>query len=173
MRRAIAVAASVILVTAVTGALQTAEAQAPADLTGGWIVTSWTAPDGTVNSTPQRGLFNFTQSGTYSVMYVPGTEARPRYDGENPTDAETLAAYGSFVANSGRYTVEGDTITYDAYVAKDPNYMADWDVETRANATRVTFSIKDEILTLKWLEGSRSAGQMATLRRPGQAPGAP
>lgn len=169
MRSAMAVAV-IALLTAFTGAVQPAAGQGSAELAGGWIVTSWTSADGTVDSSPQRGLFVFTQTGQYSIMYVVGTEARPRYEGEGMTDAEMLAAYRSIVANSGRYTVEGDTITYDAYVAKDPNYMADFNVQTRANATRMTFSITDGILTLKWLEGARSAGGAATLRRPGTAP---
>jgi len=165
MRTTSAVTASLILVTVLSGGWHAAEAQAPPELAGGWIVTSWTAPDGTVNSSPQRGLFVFTATGQYSMMYVPGDEPRPRYPGEDPTDAEMLAAYQSLVANSGRYTVDGNKLTYEAYVAKDPNYMADWDMETRANATNVTFSIANGILTLKWIDG-RNAGQTATLRRP-------
>jgi len=170
MRSAQAVAVVALLIAS-TGALQPAAGQGSAELAGGWIVTRWTSADGAVNSSPQRGLFVFTQSGNYSIMYVPGTEPRPRYSGETMTDAETLAAYGSLVANSGRYTVEGDTITYEAFVAKDPNYMADFNVQTRANATRMTFRIDNGILTLKWLSG-RSVGQSATLRRPGTGPGA-
>jgi len=165
MQNTSTVTAGLILLTALSGVANPAAAQAPPELAGGWIVTSWTAPDGTVNSSPQRGLFVFTATGQYSMMYVLGDEPRPRYPGEDPTDAEMLAAYQSLVANSGRYTVDGNKLTYEAYVAKDPNYMADWNMETRGNATNVTFSIADDILTLKWLDG-RNEGQTATLRRP-------
>ncbi len=166
MRRALAVTTTVLLLTAFAGVPRTVEAQGSADLAGGWLVTSWTAADGTVNAQPQRGLFVFAATGQYSMMYVLGTEPRPRYSGETLTDAEMLAAYRSLVANSGRYTVEGDVITYEAYVAKDPNYMADWNTETRANANRMRFGIKDGILTLEWLDGFNE-GMKATLRRPG------
>ena len=155
----------------VTGGLKPAQAQGSQELAGGWIVTSWTAPDGTANSSPQRGLFLFTATGQYSMMYVPGDEPRSRYEGETQTDAETLAAYGSFIANTGRYTVEGNTIIYEAYVAKDPNYMADWNAQEAGNAVTMTYSLEDGTLTLTWGEGSRSAGMTATLRRPGQPQG--
>ena len=171
MRSAFFSVTCLFLATALSGAWQPVEAQGSQELAGGWLVTSWTAPDGTVNSSPQRGLFLFTATGQYSMMYVPGDEPRPRYEGETQTDAETLAAYGSIIANSGRYTVEANTIVYDAYVAKDPNYMADWNVQERTNATTLTYSIEDGTLTLTWGEGSRNAGAKATLRRPGEPQG--
>ena len=167
MRSVPVVALSFLLLTALTGAWNNAEAQGSSELAGGWIVTSWTAPDGTVNSEPQRGLFLFTETGQYSMMYALGDEPRPRYEGETQTDAETLTAYGSFVANSGRYTVDGNQFMYEAYVAKDPNYMGDWNAEEAGNAVNVTFSINEGILTLEWTDG-RSAGQKAAFRRPSQ-----
>jgi hypothetical protein len=145
-------------------AASAAEAQAPQDLAGAWIVTSWTSPDGDVDSEPQRGLFTFTASGAYSMMYVLGTEPRAQYSGEGQTDEETLAAYASFVANSGRYAVEGNRITFEAYMAKDPNYMAGFGTE-EGNGVTVEFGIEDEILTLSWVDGF-SQGASATFRRP-------
>jgi hypothetical protein len=62
-------------------------------------------------------------------MYVPGDEPRDVPEGETFTDAETLTAYGSIIANSGRYTVDGNQLMYEAYVAKNPAYMADWNAE--------------------------------------------
>jgi len=161
---------SLLLATALSGVWHTAEAQGSAELAGGWIVTSWTAPDGTVDEQPQRGLFVFSATGQYSIMYVLGDEARPRYEGETQTDAETLAAYASFVANSGRYTVDGNNLMTEAYLAKDPNYMADWNADEPGNAFNVTFSITDGILTLEFLDGFNE-GRKATLRRPGQPAG--
>ena len=167
MRSAPTVTASLILLTALSGVWQAAEAQGSSELEGGWIVTSWTTAEGEVNAQPQRGLFVFAPSGQYSIMYVLGAEARPRYSGETQTDAEILSAYGSLVANAGRYTVDGNRLTYEAFVAKDPNYMADWNVDEPGNLVNVTFSIADGILTLEWIDGF-SAGTKATLRRPGQ-----
>ena len=170
MRRAPVVTFGLLALTALSGAWHTAEAQGSSELAGGWIVTSWTSADGTVNEQPQRGLFLFTATGQYTMMYVPGDEPRPRYEGEGQTDEEIMAAYGSCVANTGRYTVDGNQLVYEAYVAKDPNYMADWNADEGTNGTTVTFGISDGILTLEWTDG-RSAGQKATLRRPGQPQG--
>jgi len=170
MRRVPAIAISLLLFTAFSGPWHTVAAQGSSDLAGGWIVTSWTEPDGTVNEQPQRGLFLFTATGQYSMMYVPGNEPRPRYEGENQTEAETLAAYGSFIANSGRYTVDGSNVMYEAYLAKDPNYMADWNTDEPGNGQNVTFSITDGILTLEFIDGY-NAGRKTTLRRPSQPAG--
>ncbi len=170
MRILSAVIAGLALLTALAVAPHETQAQIPAELAGGWLVTSWTSPEGVRNDSPQRGLFVFAATGQYSMMYVLGDAPRPRYEGESLTDAEKLAAYDSFVANSGRYSVTGNVISYEAYMAKDPNYMADFNVDTRANVVRMTFSIADGILTLRWEDGF-TPGQTATLRRPGQAQG--
>jgi len=161
MKRARIVIASLAVVLLASGAWSGAAGQA--DITGGWIVTSWTTAAG-VDSEPQRSLFLFTESGQYSMMFVLGDEARSEYAGDDLTDAEKLGAYDSFVANSGRYSVEGDQVTYEAYVAKDPNYMAAWG----DNAGTMTFELEGETLTLSWPDaGGPFAGLSATLRRPG------
>lgn len=108
-----------VLGTAFGGASQTAEAQAPSELLGGWIVTSWTSADGEVSNEPQRGLFIFSASMNYSMMYEGGSEPRPDLS-EESTDADELAVYRRFTANSGRYSVDGHRLTYEAYVAKSP-----------------------------------------------------
>lgn len=159
-----AVTGCLVALAATSGTLSTAAAQGSSELAGGWIVTSWTSADGETIANPQRGLFIFTATGHYSMMYVPGTEARPRYAGENQTDAEKLAAYDSFIANSGRYRVNGNRLTYEAFMAKDPNYMAEFGPDA-ANGIEVEFSITGGILTLKWMTGI-SAGVTATFRRP-------
>lgn len=43
---------------------------------------------------------------------------------ETETDAEKIAAYDSFIANSGTYEVSGSTLTVRPAVARNPNYMA-------------------------------------------------
>jgi len=42
------------------------------------------------------------------------------------TDEEILAAYRSFIAKTGRYRLEGDQLIREAYMVKDPDYMAAW-----------------------------------------------
>ena len=133
---------------------------------GGWIVTSWETPDGEVNSEPQRGLFMFTASGQYSIMYVLGDQPRAEWSGETPTDADKVRAYDSFVANSGRYSVDGNQITYEAAMAKNPNYMAAFGPDG-ANAATMDFAIENNILTLRFTSGN-AEGSTATFRRPGQ-----
>ena len=105
------------------------EAQASSDLYGGWIITGWEWPDGVEAPTPRAGLFVFTESGHYSIMFVMG-EARTAL-ADSPSDADIAAAYNPFVANSGRYSVSGSTISYEAYVAKDPEYMSRFEATGR------------------------------------------
>ncbi|HSM35928.1 MAG TPA: lipocalin-like domain-containing protein [Longimicrobiales bacterium] len=89
---------------------------------GAWRVTHWETADASYDAQP--GLFIFTTT-HYAMMFTQGADARGQYDSEaGQTDEETLAAYGSFIANAGRYSLEGDQLTTRAYVAKDPNYMA-------------------------------------------------
>ena len=162
-----------VLGLALSGPWVTAEAQSNSDLAGAWLVTGWESADGEVNSSPQRGLFVFTASGHYSIMYVPGSEPRAEYAGETQTEAEILAAYGSFIANSGRYSIEGDQITYEASMAKDPNYMAGFaPTGGDGNAQVMNFSLENGVLTLTWPVGGgafSNQGQKATLSRPGGA----
>jgi len=154
-----------LLGIALAGSPDTAQAQGSPELAGAWIVTSWTSPDGEVNSQPQRGLFLFTESGNYSIMYVPGSEPRAELS-QSSTDADRLAAFNAFTANSGRYRVEGNVITYEAFVAKNPSYMAGF-MTDEGNAVTMTYAIEDGILTLEWTSGN-GAGRKATLRRPQQ-----
>lgn len=142
-----------------------AQAQTLEDLAGTWIVTSWENADGEVNSEPQRGLFIFAvtrdDGGSYSMMYVNTAEPRPRYEGDGLTDEEKLRAYDSLTANSGRFALEGSTLTWEAYVAKDPNYMADWG----ENGQTATVETDGETLTLSFTSGVWD-GTKATFRRP-------
>lgn len=108
-------------------------------LEGAWIFTS---EDGS----NQRGLFIFT-SANYSMMFVRGDEPRAEFEGEGqPSDEFVVGAYNSFTANSGRYTLEGDQITYEAYMAKNPNYMANWG----ENSVTATVSVDGDTLTWTW-----------------------
>ena len=142
-----------------------AAAQNASELNGTWIVTSWTSPDGVVNEDAQRGVFLFTitrdDGGSYSMMFVPGDEPRAEYSGEQPTDEDKLRAYDSFTANSGRLTVQGPELTYEAYVAKDPNYMASFE----DNGATATWEVDQSTLTLVFTSGFLDGGT-ATFRRP-------
>jgi hypothetical protein len=115
-----------------------AACQPPADedtnpLIGAWQVTEMTttSPDSsyTIND-PQPGLYIFTE-GHYSMMYVPAGEPRPLDAGDVPilgalipTDAEKIASWETFIANSGSYAISGSTLTTRPMVAKSANLMA-------------------------------------------------
>ncbi len=102
-------------------------------LEGAWQTTevSFTSPDSSWTETSlQPSLFVFAKQ-HYSIMLVPGTEPRSLFAGDEPTfgsfeptDAEKLAAYDSFIANSGTYQVSGSTLTARPMVAKNPNFMS-------------------------------------------------
>ena len=155
-----------LVLGAMLGVWSPLQAQANPALHGGWIITDWDAPANQMGPTPQRGLFVFSASGHYSIMYVIGDDRAPLE--ADPSDADIAAAYGPFVANSGRYVVSGSEITYEAYVAKDPAYMAGFAPTGGAgNAQTMTYSIDDGLLTLRFGEGGPMAGATATLRRPG------
>jgi Lipocalin-like domain len=125
------------------------EGQTPArgSLTGVWEVTeqssrvpgaAWTAA-----APPYRSLYIFTAT-HYSYMYTLGSEPRRRFAGDpnQPTDAEKVAAYGSFVAGSGTYTLSGSTLTLNAILHKNPNEMGGepltFSVENGANRLQMT-----------------------------------
>ncbi len=144
MRRSVTIIALLSAVTLVSVAWDSADSHQDARLVGAWIATAW-ANDGNPVANPQRGLLVFTER-NYSMMFVRGETPRPRYSGDALTEAETIAAYRSFVANSGRYTVSGNEITTEAYMAKDPNYMDDWG----SNETTLTYRFEGEMLHVTW-----------------------
>jgi hypothetical protein len=129
------------------------------DLAGGWVVSSWTSAEGEMDDTPARGVFLFTAQGQYSMMYVNIDEVRPDL-AEEPSDADVMEAYSTFTANTGRYRINEGELAIEAYVAKSPNYMGDWDPEAGGNLVTLQMSMADGILTLEWANG-----RTATLRR--------
>ena len=94
-------------------------------LQGAWIATSQVDTEGNTNDEPQPAMYVFTPT-HYSIMFATGSEPRTQYEGEEMTDAETLVAYETVVANAGRYEIDGNILKTRAYVAKDPNYMGGW-----------------------------------------------
>jgi hypothetical protein len=117
-------------------------------IVGAWITESWEGEEGD----PQPGLLIFTET-NYSMMFVPAGMTREQYTGEEMTEAEMVAAMQTLVANSGRYTREGDQITTEAYVALNPNYMANWG----ENHLTYTFKVEGDLLHLTWPAGFAGA----------------
>ena len=77
-------------------------ASAETPLEGAWLLTETQDSDGNVDSEPLRGLVIFTST-HYSLMYAIGEKPRALMDEENPSDEQTINAYESIIANSGRY----------------------------------------------------------------------
>jgi hypothetical protein len=141
---------------------------------GGWIVSEWVMPENEVMAMPaEHGLFLFTESGQYSMMWVPSAD-RPILPtpAEEASDAQLAEAYMGFVANSGRYTATDEVITYEAYIARDPAYMSRFELlGGEGNARSLNYMLnEDGTLTLEFVtEDEYGAGVVATLRRPGSA----
>ena len=136
------------------------DAQAQVSVEGAWTATEWTVNGET--QAAQRGIFIFTST-HYSFFFVgqPDDRAVPAAAGPGGmTDAEKVAAYDEFTANAGRYTIEGSTLTTQAYMAKNPGYMAGWP----DNEQELTVRRNGDTLTLTF-----GNGNTATLtRREGQ-----
>jgi hypothetical protein len=134
-------------------------ASAETPLEGAWLLTETQDAEGNVDSSPLRGLLVFTST-HYSIMYATGEKPRALMDEEDPSDEQTIKAYESIIANSGRYDVEGDRFMTRAYVAKYPNYMDDWP----ENVTTFSYSLNGDVLTIK-ADGGPDAGTTQIYRR--------
>ncbi|MDH3455536.1 MAG: lipocalin-like domain-containing protein [Gemmatimonadota bacterium] len=159
MRRILRLVTVFAVIAAVTVACGTYTAEGDSGLEGAWMVTSWNVAGETV-AEPQPGLIVFTDT-HYSMMYVNGAAPRPQYAGEEMTDAEILAAFDSFTANSGRYEVSGNELTTRPSVAKDPNYMGTWP----DNAETYTFELEGETLRLTWPSDWPGGLRIGTFRK--------
>jgi hypothetical protein len=107
------------------GALLFGQSTSKKPLEGAWKVAEIVITgDGAINvPNAQPGLFIFAQK-HYSMFYVSGSQPRTLFKGENATNEEKIAAYDSFVANTGTYEISGSTITIHPMVARNPNFMA-------------------------------------------------
>jgi hypothetical protein len=105
-------------------ACQRAEPPKP-PLEGAWSVVSIrvTGPDSAANTAVQPSVFLFGDK-YYSMMRVTGNQPRTLAAKDSATDAEKLAAYDSFVANTGTYEVADSTLTTHPVVARSPNFMS-------------------------------------------------
>lgn len=133
-------------------------AAAAGPVEGAWVATSVTDPDGNTNEQPQPALYVFTGN-HYSIMFATGDEPRATAAGDEETDAEKVASYDSFVANSGRYEIDGNLLKTRAYVARVPAYMNAWP----DNETSYEFSVDGDTLTLT--SQGINAGTVTTLRQ--------
>jgi hypothetical protein len=124
-------------------------ASASAALKGAWKIVeqSVRSPgrEWTVGAPPYLSLYIFTDK-HYSYMFAPGPAPRRLFAGDpnQPTDAEKVAAYNSFVAGSGTYTLTGTTLTLNAVLHKNPHEMnghaLKYEVEILGSTLRMTIA---------------------------------
>ena len=147
MRRFAALSLSLALlgIPTLAGTLSAQESS----IVGSWVTTSWDGQDGD----PAPGLLVFTET-HYSIMFTRPGMVREQWTGETMTDGDMVAAVGTLVANSGRYTRSGDEVTTEAYVSLNPNYMANWG----ENHVTYTFRVEGDTLYLTWPEGFLEEG---------------
>jgi len=125
-------------------------------LMGAWKVTEVAPATGAKITNPQPGLYIFTRT-HYSIMTVNGIKPRPRYEAGKATDAQKIAAFDTFTANSGTYTINGKTITTRPQVAKNPSVMSGQEDE-------YTFEITGNTLILTRPRGPGKGSKMTLLR---------
>jgi hypothetical protein len=120
--------------------------RAQGNLRGVWKISEQSSrPRGgtwTAGTPPYLSLYIFTQK-HYSYMFAPGGGPRGLFaDPNQPTDAERVTAYNSFVAGSGTYTLVGSALTLNAILHKNPMEMAGeplkYSVEIGATTLRLT-----------------------------------
>ena len=151
MRQAMRLLATIILCGVVIGA----QGAAKQSIEGVWKVSEIvvTGADPSTISSPQPGLFIFTR-GHYSIMYVPGNKPRALKKADAATTDEKVAAFDSFLANSGTYELAGSAVTIRPIVARDPNYMVGGfnKYQFRIDANTLTLTNKSTDLNMRFGE---------------------
>jgi hypothetical protein len=111
------------LVLVLSGSANVQASEPEYSINGAWKVVEVTTPDGVKNPKPQPSLWIFAQK-HYGLAMVRGAEVRKQNTPEAQlTDAEKVAMFNAFVANSGVYSVSGNTLTTVPSVAKNESSM--------------------------------------------------
>jgi lipocalin-like protein len=135
-----------------------AQSSTKKSIEGVWKVTEIvvTGADASNVPNPQPGLIIFTQK-HYSVMWVPGSQPRNLFKGENPTNDEKIAAYDSFVANSGSYELVDGILTLHPMVSRSPNFMAGGVTKNQLRIEGTTMWLTQKNTDLSFRIGDRVA----------------
>jgi hypothetical protein len=118
---------SVALIGAMLAFAEVEQTPARAGVRGVWKVTEVSVRkpgENWIESTSGASLYIFTEK-HYSYTFAIGTGPRRLFTGapNNPTDAEKVGAYDSFVAAAGTYVLSGSTLRLTAALHKNPNEM--------------------------------------------------
>jgi len=114
----IAVLASTLAVTIRSDA----DAQT-SSIAGAWVIHSLNRDGQEPRNWEGPSLVIFTEDGYYSYFYAGPDHAAVSADPgarSQLTDEQRLAAYGSFAAHTGTYTIDGDLLTLHIYIRKSP-----------------------------------------------------
>ena len=126
LHRTAPIALAALAVTLLTACERKESSESPVE--GAWSVASIhvTGPD-SADTTVQPSLYLFGDK-HYSMFRVTGNQPRALAATDSATDAEKLAAYNSFIANTGTYEVADSTLTTHPIVARSPNFMGGSDI---------------------------------------------
>ena len=125
---------------------------------GVWRIAELTITGANPSSTvdpPSLLIFTPTH---YSMMRTVGPQPRASFVAINPTSEEKVAAYDSFIANSGTYELSGTTLTTRPIVSKHPNYMGGgFDTyEVRSAGDTLWFTNKSTNIRYRFADGLKS-----------------
>ncbi len=135
-------------------------AQAQGSLEGGWAIKEVMVTGGEnpgTNMNPQPSLYLFTDR-HYSIIFVLGTESRAPAPGDDGfSDEERIAAFNSFIANSGSYETSGSKLTYHRIVARVPDVMP--------STAEAEYRVEGDTLVLTDTNANTGAVTRTTLNR--------
>lgn len=116
-------------------------AQSP--LVGVWELTRFENVAGAEDGAPTESAYSaWFANGYYVIMWETSDGPRPTY-GDDPSDAELVAAWTPLAAQFGTYEIDGSTYTATQLVAKNPSgqgnsYTREFSVEGNTLVTRAT-----------------------------------
>ena len=122
--------------------IPTALAQAKGPLMGAWKVTEIANPGNAPLTSPQPGLYIFTEK-HYSAVRLNGTKPLPSYaSNDAATDAEKVASFDTLYVNAGGYAITGNMLTLSPMVAKSAFAMG------AGRTVQYEFTVNGDSLTL-------------------------
>ena len=151
MRRLLAISIlglSVIALTGLTGYSQYGQPKTGKNpVMGAWKVTEYTNPNQPTITSPQPGLYIFSEK-YYSAVRIQGTKPLPAYpSNDKATQADKAQVFDSLYLNTGAYSVSGNTLTTMPQLTKSAFAMAP------GRKTEYTFTISGNTLTLAQKDG--------------------
>lgn len=158
--RKLSLITALVAVAACTGSDGAADAAADgmqnSAIEGAWRLAELKVGDAAPIANPP-GVYVFT-SGHYAITYSNIAGPRPTFaDPIAPTDAERLQAYNSLIANSGTYSVGGDTLTIRPIIARNPNYMGGGEDKFVMRTAGDTLWLNSVVGAFRWADGQAAA----------------